>query len=79
MEIPGLGTVTKDDRFGWHYSEPISVQVLGGKMCRIVVEGYEEDDAKHDYHAAITNFLSIDPSVLKEAEPFHRLGYQACR
>jgi len=76
MEIPGLGTVTKDDRFGWLCSEPISVPVLGGKMCSIVVEGYEEDDAKQDYHAAITNFLSIDPPILKEAEPFIFLYYE---
>jgi hypothetical protein len=76
MEIPGLGTVTKDDRFGWYYSEPISVRVLGGKMCRIIVEGYEEDDDKQDYHTAITNFLSIDPSVLKEAEPHIFLYYE---
>ena len=51
MEIPGLGNVTKDDRFGWHCSEPISVPVLGGKMCRIVVEDYEEDDAKQVPHS----------------------------
>jgi hypothetical protein len=69
MEIPGLGTVTKDERFDWNHSEPISVPVLGGKMCRVIVEGYDEDAAKQDYHTAIRNFLSIGASVLKEAEP----------
>ena len=31
------------------------------------------------YHTAITNFLSIDPSVLKEAEPFIFLYYEDIR
>lgn len=78
VEIPGLGTVTNDNQFQWYYSVPVPVQVLGGKMCRIVVEGYDEDANKGEYHAAIANFLSIQPFVLKEAESHVFRYYQAC-
>lgn len=79
MDIPGLGKVTKDDRFGVHCSNPISVAMLGGKACRFVVEGYDEDPAKGDFHIAIANFLSASPAVLKEAEPHIFSYYQDCR
>src|SRR5262245_55115843 len=69
MNIPPLGVVTKDSRFDDGYvSEPLPVPVLGGQSCRIVVEGYDKDPRKEDFHAAIANFLSIDSSVLKAAE-----------
>jgi hypothetical protein len=69
MEISGLGKVTKHAGVDeWYQSEPMSVPVLGGKICRIVVERYDEDPKKDEFHAAITNFLSISPAVLKEAE-----------
>lgn len=78
MEIPGLGNVTLDTKFGWYYSEPIPVPVLGGKPCRIVIEGYDEDSRKEEYHAAIANFLSVDASVLKEAEGHVFSYYKNC-
>lgn len=68
MNIPGLGEVSKDDRFGWYYSHPINLQILGGKECRMVLEGYDEEPNKADYHAAVANFLAAQNSVLKDAE-----------
>src|SRR5438094_8060132 len=68
MEVPGLGEVTKDERFGWYYSKPIPVPMFGGKQCRIVLEGYDEDDRKEDFHVAVTNFLTGTPAVLREAD-----------
>jgi hypothetical protein len=73
MEVPGLGDVTKDERFGLYYSKPIPVQMFGGKQCRIVLEGYDEDERKEEFHVAIANFLSGTPAVLREAdEPLGR-------
>lgn len=78
MEIPGLGEVTKDERFGWYYSKPMPVLMFGGQQCRIVLEGYDEDERKDEFHVAITNFLSGTPAVLREAdEPLFRY-YKDC-
>lgn len=70
MNVPGLGEVTKDNRFGWYYSEPIKLPILNGKECRIVLEGYDEEPEKDDFHVAIANFLSSPQSVLEEAESY---------
>ena len=78
MDIPGLGTVTKSSEFGWYSSQPMPVPVLGGTMCRIAVVGYDEDSRKDEFHSAIANFLSIDESVLQEAEPHVFHYYQDC-
>lgn len=76
MNVPGLGEVAKDDRFGWHYSQPIKVAMLDGKECRIVLEGYDEEPNKNDYHVAISKFLSSSASVMKEAEAYIYQYYQ---
>jgi len=55
------------------------VSVLGGKRCRIVVEGYNEDPRKDDFHVAIASFLSIDSSVLEAAEGHVFQYYQDCK
>jgi len=69
MEIPGLGSVTEHpDIDGWLRSEKIPVKVLGGKACRFIVEGYVEDPCKEEFHAAIQNFLALDPSALTDAQ-----------
>lgn len=78
MEIPGIGTVTKDEELNWYLSEPITVPVLGNRTCRFVVEAYDEDPDKEAFHAAINNFLSTDESVLKKAEPHIFRYYQDC-
>jgi hypothetical protein len=73
MQVPILGEVKRDDRFGWYYSDPIPVPMFRGKICRIVLEGYDEDEAKDEFHLAISNFLSGTPAVLREAdEPLFR-------
>jgi hypothetical protein len=81
MEIPGLGVMTRDDRLGWYYSPPIPVPVLGGRTCRIVVDEneYLSDPRKEEFHAAIANFLSIGPSVLKDVESDVFRFYKDCK
>ena len=74
MQIPVLGQVTKDERFGWFYSLPFPLSALENRKVRIVLEGYEEDESKDDFHSAISAFLSIGASVLKAAEP-HVFSY----
>ncbi|MEU4427347.1 hypothetical protein AB0F81_42550 [Actinoplanes sp. NPDC024001] len=69
MEIPGLGTFEKDDDLGWHYGPPTTVEVLGAARCRIVLDGYDDDDAPEDFHAAIRRFLALDRSALEAAAP----------
>jgi hypothetical protein len=79
MEIPGLGTVTQHDVVEeWYVSVPMPVSVLGGEICRIIVDSYGEDPQPKDFDVAIANFLSIGPQVLKDAEPdvFHY--YRVC-
>lgn len=78
MEIPGLGKVRKDRQLAWYYSAPIKISVLGGQDCRIAVEGYDEDTRKNEFHESIANFLSIDQSVLKNAEKHIYQYYQNC-
>lgn len=78
MNIPVLGDVTKDDRFGWYYSEPVVVRALDGKACRIVVEGYDEDNEKEEYERAIQNFLALSPDALKAAEQHVFAYYKDC-
>lgn len=68
MDIPGLGEVTKDEQFGWHYSKPLRLPLLNNDECRVVVEGYDEDDRKEEFHAAIAKLLASDFAALKSAE-----------
>lgn len=68
MQVPGLGEVTKDERSGWFYSQPLKLQIFNDKVCQIVLEGYEEELNREDFHVAIKNFLACAPAVLKEAE-----------
>ncbi|MGI5501085.1 DUF6985 domain-containing protein [Lentzea sp. CA-135723] len=65
MEIPGLGTLTASDYDGL-LSAPVEVPVLGGAY-RFHVEGYEDDPAPHEFHAAIEAFLALDGRALAAA------------
>ncbi|MFV2087584.1 DUF6985 domain-containing protein [Micromonospora sp. LOL_021] len=69
VQIPHLGTVTKTAEPGWYRSAPIPVPVLGGGPCRIRVDGYDDDPAQEDFHAAIRNFLALDRSAFAVAAP----------
>lgn len=70
IEIPILGELEKDHFDNWLRSKPTTVNVLGGEQFEFILEGYEEDGAKDDFHEAIKNFLSIDDSVLKQAQDY---------
>ena len=78
MEIPGLGSVTKDLRFGFYESDPMPIPALGEKECRVAVEDYDDDPNKDEFHVAIANFLSIDSSVLRVAEEQIFRYYKKC-
>ncbi|MFF5263253.1 DUF6985 domain-containing protein [Actinomadura viridis] len=69
MQIPGLGQVTEDVDLGWYQSGPVPVPVLGGALCRIIIDGYDDDPAPEDFHAAIRTFLALDRSALAAATP----------
>lgn len=70
MDIPGLGTVVKDDDLDDAYlSGPISARVLNGVECEFVVRGYDGDETPDDFHRAIGRFLDLDPAVLALARP----------
>lgn len=66
MEIPGLGHVTMDAD-GEHQSGPTRIPVLGATVCRLVVLGYEDDEAKSDFQSAIRRFLALDASALSSS------------
>ena len=78
MEIPPIGKATKDKERDWYYSEPMLMPVLGNQMCQIIVECYDEDSNQEEFHTAIKNFLSINQSVLKDAESDVFQYYQDC-
>ena len=65
MEFPGLGTLTEDDYDGL-VSAPVHVPVLGGTL-RFHVEGYQDDPAPHEFHAAVKTFLALDGTALEAA------------
>lgn len=69
MNIPELGDLTFDENYSCYGSEPLSLPVLNGARCRILVEGYEEDSVAEEFHEAIANFLSASNLVLKALEP----------
>jgi len=42
--------------------------MFSGRPCSFVLEGYDEDERKDEFHRAIANFLSGTPAVLREAD-----------
>jgi hypothetical protein len=68
MDIPGLGTVTKDPESNSYYSAPLPIGVLGGQPCSIQLDGYAEDVNPEDFHVAIANVISLSPAILVTAE-----------
>jgi hypothetical protein len=58
--------------------EPVPIPALGGKLCAIRLEGYTWDKRKGEFDAAITNFLSLDATALKEAEGYVFQYYKDC-
>jgi hypothetical protein len=78
IEIPGLGILHKDSENDSYCSEPRHIAALGDEMCFISIEDYDEDPCQQDFHVAIQNFLSIDQSVIRAAEPYIYQYYQDC-
>ncbi len=78
MNVPGLGQMTEPDDLGWRRSEPLPVVVLRGQTCRIVLEGYDDDQEKGEFHEAIENFLAADATVLEAAASHIFRYYQDC-
>ena len=68
MHIPGLGEVHKDPQLGWYRSAPIPLNLLNGRECSVIVEGYDEDERHEDFHVAIANLLANTFSTLRNAE-----------
>ncbi|USX55880.1 hypothetical protein [Lentzea sp. HUAS12] len=66
MEIPGLGTLTADE-YGSLVSAPVPVPVLGGITLPFHVDGYADDPAQQDFHAAVRAFLALDRTALEAA------------
>ena len=69
MEFPGIGKVEPHEEFGWLCSQPLPIGALGGHRCRILLDGYEEDARKEDFHGAIASFRSSERDLLHEAAP----------
>ena len=67
FEVPSLGLVTREDRFGWYTSGPVEVPALGHE-CHLILEGYAEDTGKSDFHVAIANFLHLQKSELSNGD-----------
>jgi hypothetical protein len=66
LEVPHLGPVTRDE-FDWLRSRPIRIPMLGRDKRTIVLDGYEDDLKKGEFHVAIKNFLAGDRTVLERA------------
>jgi hypothetical protein len=79
MEIPGLGRVTDLDENELRHSEPRSVPVLRGRTCRIVLERYDDDANKEEFHEAIRSFLAAEVSALEAAAPHIFRYYEDCK
>jgi hypothetical protein len=79
IEIPKLGTLTKDSRFDWYCSAPIAIAMMNGRECTVVVEKYDVDPNKEAFHIAISNFLAAGPEVLRDAEEHVFDYFQDCK
>lgn len=77
-ELPGLGRMGWDDEMDWYVLEEMPLQVLGGQACRIIVDGYDDDEAQDEFAAAVRNFLALDPAVLHTAEGHVFRYYRDC-
>jgi hypothetical protein len=68
MKLPGLGECRFDESEGCYVSEPISLAVLNGERCKILVDEYDDNPPVEDFHEAIINFLKAPNTVLTAAE-----------
>lgn len=77
ITIPMLGELDEDDD-DWLRSQPVVVGVLGGAEFEFILEGYENDEAKDDFHQAIRNFLTLDSAALTQEQGALFDYYQDC-
>lgn len=68
IDIPILGKLEEYQFDNWLISKPIAVKVLNDEMIEFVLEDYQQDESKEEFHQAIENFLTIDKAVLKQAQ-----------
>ncbi len=68
MVIPGIGIFKKDERFGELLSEPFILSILNNVESQVILEEYEQDENKEDFHIVISNFISAPFTVLEEAQ-----------
>ena len=78
IELPGIGRLTYDSKLNWYISEDLTLRVLGGHLCRIILAGYDEDDNKQDFLTAASNFVTIGPATLWDAEEAVYQYYRDC-
>ncbi len=57
MELPGLGPVVKDERFGFYSRAPRPVAALDGATVRINLDGFDDDPDEAGYLATVNEFL----------------------
>ena len=67
VEIPGLGPVVKDERFGWYTSAPRPLAALDGATVQISLDGFDDDPDQNHYLAVVNEFLHQDASMLLAA------------
>jgi hypothetical protein len=70
VDLPGLGQLTRDDELGWYTSQPVTLPILGGRACPVVLDGYDDDPDPEAFHRAVADLLNAPPAVLLEAEPY---------
>lgn len=70
------GKVIVDDRFDECVTEPIEVAFLDNTVCELVLEEYQFDFNKEDFHSAIDNFINLDKRVLQNVSEFVYNYYQ---
>ena len=64
--FPGLGELVLAEH-DWYASPPVELPLYGGRRVTFVVEDYAEDPRPEEMHAAVANFLALDPATLAAA------------
>ncbi len=75
MKIPGLGKCECDEEDDICYSDTKTLKGLGVE-CEFIVEGYDADAGKEDFHRTIKQFLAMDRQQLAAATPHVYAYYQ---
>ncbi len=75
MEIPYLGKCDADNDDDICYSDIIHINSFDID-CEFIIEGYQQDDQKSDFHNAICNFINLTDDDLKNTEPYIHQYYK---